>query len=195
MPTRLRLSCRALLVVVLVRPNFYSAGRAPDLPPATSDPVLYCMMFAGRVCRRFVKLLPGLRCAERTCRVPVDDEAVRFVEAPPAAAAAAAAAAAGEDNNEDDEDDDGGMPTTSRSMLNRRDLSSSSTIQQRKTRSATIYCPSASASLFLCSLELNTQVSSPFDSKWATSETSLSRATSLRTSATNAKVGVTQVKR
>jgi len=26
MPTRLRLSCRALLIVVLVRPNFYSAG-------------------------------------------------------------------------------------------------------------------------------------------------------------------------
>jgi len=25
MPTRLRLSCRALLIIILVRPNFYSA--------------------------------------------------------------------------------------------------------------------------------------------------------------------------
>jgi len=27
MPTRLRLGCRALLIIVLVRPNFYSALR------------------------------------------------------------------------------------------------------------------------------------------------------------------------
>jgi len=39
MPTRLRLSCRALLIIVLVRPNFYLARPDAGLPPAQSGPV------------------------------------------------------------------------------------------------------------------------------------------------------------
>ena len=39
MPTRLRLSCRALSIIVLVRPNFYSAGpqASHQVNPATGN--------------------------------------------------------------------------------------------------------------------------------------------------------------
>ena len=38
MPTRLRLSCRALLITVLLTPSFYSAGPRPPTVPTKSGP-------------------------------------------------------------------------------------------------------------------------------------------------------------